>query len=211
MACSLSAGRDYDLIFMDINMPILSGVQATQRIRAREHGVRHTPIVALTANALSEERDRLLSVGLDDCLIKPVHESELLAVVCKWVPGLSNTASVSDAAEDVGDACTGAPCNTMAGVNRVLADELLGMLLAELPGQRLAMEQAYLANDMPALHSQVHRLHGSASYCDVPQLKDSAAALESALLKQNLEVIPTQYAALCAAIDAALVNAGHDI
>jgi hypothetical protein len=45
----------------------------------------------------------------------------------------------------------------------------------------------------------------------VPQLKDSAAALESALLKQNLEVIPTQYAALCAAIDAALVNAGHDI
>jgi HPt (histidine-containing phosphotransfer) domain-containing protein len=55
----------------------------------------------------------------------------------------------------------------------------------------------------------VHRLHGSASYCNVPQLKDSAAALESALLKQTLEVIPTQYATLCAAIDTALRNVGH--
>ncbi len=210
MACSLNAGRDYDLIFMDINMPILSGVQATQRIRAREHGVRHTPIVALTANALSEERDRLLSVGLDDCLIKPVHEHELLAVVCKWVPGLTDTAMVSDAAVNVSDACPSALCNTITSDNRVLADELLDMLLAELPAQRQTMERAYLANDMLALQIQVHRLHGSASYCNVPQLKDSAAALESALLKQTLEVIPAQYATLCAAIDTALRNVGHD-
>ena len=209
MACSLSAGRDYDLIFMDINMPILSGVQATQRIRARELGVRHTPIVALTAHALAEERDRLLSVGLDDCLLKPVHESELLAVVCKWVPGLSGTTAASGAAESNEDACTGVQYNTIAGVNYFLADELLDMLLAELPAQQQAMEQAYLAGDMQSLHSQVHRLHGSASYCEVPQLKDSAAALESALLKQTLEVIPAQYATLCAAIDAVLRNVGH--
>jgi len=63
---------------------------------------------------------------------------------------------------------------------------------------------------MLSLHSQVHRLHGSASYCNVTLLKDSAAALESALLKQTLEVIPAHYATLCAAIDTALRNAGHD-
>jgi two-component system sensor histidine kinase BarA len=210
MACNLSAGRDYDLIFMDINMPILSGVQAAQQIRAREQGMRHTPIVALTANALSEERDRLLSVGLDDCLIKPVHEHELLAVVFRWVPGLTDAVLVSDTGEAAADASVSAPCNANTGGNRILADELLNMLLAELPAQRQALERAYLANDMPALHSHVHQLHGSASYCNVPLLKDSAAALECALLTQALEVIPARYATLCAAIDTALRNVGHD-
>ncbi len=210
IACNLSAGRDYDLIFMDINMPILSGVQAAQRIRVREQGSRQTPIVALTANALTEERDRLLSVGLDDCLIKPVHERELLAMVCKWLPGLTNAVLASSAAMNATGANGSAQCNNAAGGNRVLADELLDMLLAELPAQRQAIERAYHANDMLSLHSQVHRLHGSASYCNVPQLKDSAAALEGALLKQTLEAIPAHYATLCAAIDTLLHNVGHD-
>ena len=210
MACNLSAGHDYDLIFMDINMPILSGVQATQRIRLREQGSRQTPIVALTANALSEERDRLLSVGLDDCLIKPVNERELLAVVCKWVPGLTDAALANGAAASTTEANGEAQCYTTAGGNRALADELLDMLLAELPAQRQAIQRAYLDHDMLSLHSQVHRLHGSASYCNVPDLKDSAAALESALLRQTMEVIPAHYATLCAAIDTALRNVGHD-
>lgn len=208
MAGKLSAGRRYDLIFMDINMPILSGVQATQQIRARERERRlpHTPIVALTANALSEERDRLLSVGLDDCLTKPVHERELLAVVCKWLPGLTDTVVV----DDTEDADSTPPCNTSTGGNRGLTDELLDMLLAELPLQRQAIEQAYLANDMPGLHSHVHRLHGSASFCNVPHLKDSAEALESALLKQIPEMIPAHYATLCVAIDTTLLKGRHN-
>jgi two-component system, NarL family, sensor histidine kinase BarA len=206
MASNLSAGRDYDLIFMDINMPILSGVQATLQIRARENGVRHTPIVALTANALSEERDRLLSTGLDDCLIKPVHERELLAVVCKWVPGLADPAMVSVPAGNAAEESVCAQGSKPSDNIGILAEELLVMLLAELPAQRQAMERAYLANDMLGLHSQVHRLHGSASYCNVPQLKDSAAALETALLKQALELIPARYSTLCAVIDSVLLN-----
>ncbi len=210
MACSLSAGQAYDLILMDINMPILSGVQATQRIRAREQGRCHTPIVALTANALAKEHDRLLTAGLDACLIKPIDERELLAVVNTWVPALTGRTSANGAVASTLAAHTDAHRHSSARDNQALVDELRDMLLAELPALRQAMEQAYYTNDTVGLHSHVHRLHGSTCYCDLPHLKDSAAALESTLLKQAMELVPARYASLCAAIDSVLRNVGRN-
>lgn len=69
----------YDLILMDINMPIMDGEQATQRIRdfERVQGFAPTPIVALTANVLKGDRERYLTMGLDDVLAKPIDMSKL--------------------------------------------------------------------------------------------------------------------------------------
>ncbi len=211
MACNLNADRDYDLIFMDINMPILSGVQATQHIRAGENGLRHTPIIALTANALAKERDRLISAGLDDCLLKPVHERELLAMVTKWIPGLTGTALAATPADINPDMQYGAQGTGIIDRKRALTDELLGMLLAELPTQQQAMEEAFIDDNMAVLHSHVHRLHGSASYCDMPQLMASASALEKALLQKMRDAIPALYATLRAVIDDTLRNHGKSL
>ena len=76
--------RPYDVVLMDVHMPELDGLSATQRIRALGDARAHVPIVALTANALEEDRQRCLEAGMDDYLAKPVDEDQLLAVLERW-------------------------------------------------------------------------------------------------------------------------------
>jgi len=76
----------YDLILMDCRMPEMDGYEATREIRRREEGVRRTPIVAMTADALPEYRKRSLDAGMDDHVAKPVSTRELEAVLTRFVP-----------------------------------------------------------------------------------------------------------------------------
>jgi len=75
------------LVLMDCEMPVMNGYQATEQIRRweREGGKVHLPIVALTANAFEDNRQRCLAVGMDDFLAKPVNMNLLVAVLNKWV------------------------------------------------------------------------------------------------------------------------------
>jgi two-component system sensor histidine kinase/response regulator len=81
LAVEMSAMHDYDAILMDCQMPGLSGYEATAAIRAREGSSRHTPIIAMTAGARSEDRERCLSAGMDSYLSKPASKDALLALV----------------------------------------------------------------------------------------------------------------------------------
>ncbi len=74
----------YDLIFIDCQMPILDGYAATQEIRRREGNTRHTIVIALTANAMNEDREKCLAVGMDDYLSKPVVKEKLQAAIARW-------------------------------------------------------------------------------------------------------------------------------
>ena len=78
-------GNAYDLIFMDCHMPVMDGYEATHRIREDERTRgRHTPIVALTADALAGDRERCIEAGMDDYLTKPVSSARLAAAVQRW-------------------------------------------------------------------------------------------------------------------------------
>ncbi|MES1965524.1 ATP-binding protein [Psychrobacter sp. AH5] len=79
-----------DLIFMDIQMPRMSGREATEQIRKIEAADSHIPIIALTAHGLSDERDKLIASGIDDYVGKPISQPQLLQVLQKWL-GRSNT------------------------------------------------------------------------------------------------------------------------
>jgi CheY-like chemotaxis protein len=79
--------RHYDLIFMDVQMPVMDGFQATQQIRSLGEGASSTPIVAVTANAFQSEREKCFSSGMNDYLTKPVGKDRLQDALRRWGKG----------------------------------------------------------------------------------------------------------------------------
>jgi signal transduction histidine kinase/CheY-like chemotaxis protein len=79
---------NYDLIFMDVEMPLMDGHAATRevRLRERQRGSRRIPVIAMTANAMAEDRERCIASGMDDYLAKPYEMGALAAVIRRWLP-----------------------------------------------------------------------------------------------------------------------------
>ena len=98
--------KEYDLILMDMQMPVMDGPQATKRIRAAEarrsgasgRPESRIPIVALTANAMKGYREKCLEMGMDDYLPKPFKRSQLLLAVEKWTSNRATAAVSTDSA-----------------------------------------------------------------------------------------------------------------
>jgi CheY-like chemotaxis protein len=86
-AIDLTESQEYDLILMDCQMPIVDGYEATRRIREREKEKQcaRTPIIALTANAYESDREKCLSIGMDDFLSKPFAPADFEKTVTKWL------------------------------------------------------------------------------------------------------------------------------
>jgi hypothetical protein len=77
--------KDYDLILMDITMPVMDGLDATRTIRTLP-GYAHTPILALTASVYNEDRDRCIAAGMNEHIGKPIDPERLFAVLLAWLP-----------------------------------------------------------------------------------------------------------------------------
>ena len=83
----------FDLVFMDMQMPVMDGLEATRRIRALTDKPR-VPIVAMTANALPADRERCLQAGMDDVITKPIDPDRLVSVLRRWAGGTPNAATM---------------------------------------------------------------------------------------------------------------------
>jgi len=85
---AITRGAAADLILMDLQMPVMDGYAATAQIRLWEstHGLKRHPIVALTAHAYKEDRQRCLDAGMDDLLTKPIVIDDLCAALRRWLP-----------------------------------------------------------------------------------------------------------------------------
>jgi two-component system sensor histidine kinase/response regulator len=95
-AVAMATLRHYDIIFMDCSMPDLDGYQATAELRRLERGGPHrTAIVALTANAMAEDRERCLAAGMDDHLSKPVRADDLAQALRRWTGNQRSSAEVA--------------------------------------------------------------------------------------------------------------------
>lgn len=80
-ALSAVTEADFDCILMDVQMPVMDGVEATRRIRSSHAKFRDIPIIALTAYAMAGDKDKFIDAGMDDYIAKPVDKEELLGVI----------------------------------------------------------------------------------------------------------------------------------
>ena len=172
----------YDIIFMDINMPIMDGITACQRIRQSSLN-EHTPIIAVTAHAMDGERARLLSLGFNEFLTKPLDEKMLhytLQEFCQLAKHSQVKATPSMLAAPLID--WSAALQRSAG-KADLAQEMLELLIQSLPHTENQIAQALLDNDQQLLLYALHKLHGACCYTGVPRLKNLLETLETQLKK----------------------------
>lgn len=109
----------YDIIFMDMQMPQMDGLDATREIRLLDGPVAKTPIVAMTANAMVEDRRRCMEAGMDDFLSKPIDHQRLSDAIAKWTSGDAPAESAPGA-----DAGRKASDNASAATLESLADDI---------------------------------------------------------------------------------------
>lgn len=194
VAAVAACGRQhYDLILMDVHMPVMDGIEATRRIRILQGGGKFTPVVALTANALSGDRERYLAAGMDDYLEKPLTDEALRKTIEKWVPLMPACAQVDGKNEEwmAEEDFPASPHSDLPIIDAGLGMERAGgyrqdwlialrMQLAELPSCLKAFQAAYSASDLEKMEELAHRLRGGALYCGISALEIAALRLEVA-------------------------------
>ena len=180
----------YDLIFMDIQMPIMSGLEATQAIRAvlsSQEVPLHVPIIALTAHAMADEKERLLHAGMNDYVTKPIQLEQLIQILSTWTqhnapqPTLAatNLSSIdSSPTHSHNTVLDWEQCLSLAANKPTLAKDLLTMLIDSFAQERTDMQQLIDDEDFPQLEHNLHRLYGATRYVGVPQLQQISGEFE---------------------------------
>ncbi|MER2491231.1 ATP-binding protein [Catenovulum sediminis] len=184
-ACCIAEEEEFDLILMDVQMPEMDGIQTTAKIR---QGIlnKHTPIIAFTAHAFKEEREKLLRSGMDDYLAKPIDMVKFNQLVNKWVVGASEQNIKPPTKAQVDNEKCGIDWTLAlqkANNNHEIAVEMLTMLASTFDDVERDIKHAASQNDFATLLDVVHKFHGSTCYSGVPYLRSLANNLESQLKK----------------------------
>jgi signal transduction histidine kinase/CheY-like chemotaxis protein len=169
--------RDYDLVLMDMQMPELDGVDATRAIRALPGPRGRTPIVALTADALQESRERYLSVGLDDCLTKPIDWNALERVLLRFAPP-APVPTDAGVAHDAG----GPDSASVAAMREELGDDVWTAAAAiywpSAQAELDACGAAVAAGDAGARRAHAHALRGASANLGLESVAARCETLE---------------------------------
>ena len=183
----------YDLVLMDCEMPEMDGFAATAEIRRRGQQGRRMPIVALTAYAMTGDRERCLAAGMDDHLSKPVREPELIEALKAHLPMAPAVAASAPAAEDAPAAPVLLP---EIADDPDLMREIVDLYRSNAPGWMDQIRQALSARDGTGLARSAHTLRGAVSHLGVPAATDAARALEDAGRAADFATAPKTLARL---------------
>ena len=210
----------FDLILMDCHMPEMDGFEATREIRGRERSSigKRVPIIALTANAMAQDREECLNTGMDDHLSKPFSMQTMQDMLDRWMPQAASTRS-----EAAAELAARGPAKAAAALDRRVLDQLSTLLkperlarainfyLVESPKLIQKLKQAAAANDAPEIVRSAHSLKSSSAnlgasvlsrYCeDIEASARRADAEEACKLFAKIE---TEYGCVQTALTAEL-------
>ena len=198
VAVRLAGDNRYAIIFMDLQMPNLNGLQATRAIRAQ--GIR-TPIIAVTASALTQDMENCYMAGMDDFLTKPFKKKDLEPLLAKWLKGSAAVAAAPAAVPAGAPGPAGGPApapeldlkaifdwdeavETFMGEKNVVLD-LIGTWRLKADESIAEIESAVTTGDFATLRKAAHALKGSSLNLAIKRLGHAAAELQDAATRQD--------------------------
>ena len=190
----------YDLVFMDMQMPVMDGYTATEEIRKWEEtlpdmsaGTRpHVPVVAMTAHAMVGEREKCIEAGMDDYLSKPIDQDNLYAILLKWIkPGKRDISSIRE--KPVGNKEDIALLHDLPGIdiadglrrvggNRKLFIKLLVDFANKYGSVTEEIRSLIKVGDLPAAERVAHTVKGTAGNLSATGVQAAAQALEAVIV-----------------------------
>ncbi len=217
-ALSYCQDQLFDLIFIDIQMPQLDGIEASRQIRQSSPNSA-TPIVAISAYLAPENPQQIQQAGINEYLSKPVGESQLATVLDQYLqrgsPSTGPVAHYLPASEafadeprpvDIGE------CLHLSRQRPELAINMLEMLTEELPATRTALINSYNDRDWQQLAEISHGLKGNCAYTGTPNLRQAVLALENTLKAGDTQALQPRHREVLAAIDELLTwTDEHDL
>ncbi len=204
--------KNYDIIFMDIQMPVMDGFEATRLIREKEKDRRHSIIVAMTAHALKGDRERCIVAGMDDYISKPINPQEMFSVIKKWVKaGAEDTAeseaeikeeAVIQAANpipvpEVKETEEGyeSPVNMKTAMERFDNDmeffkRMVDEFLSYVPEQIKSLEDAVKSGNADELQKSGHSIKGTAGMLSADRVSSVAMSIETKGNNHDISDVP---------------------
>ena len=188
-AIDVAAQETFDIILMDVQMPGVSGLEATAAIRERERTMdRHTPILALTASAMAGDREACLAAGMDGYVAKPLRPDELFSTI----DSLCASSDSASQAVDLNALLAG------FGGSAHLVKEVVDVFLEDAPAMLTRLRQAARVSDAHELAAAAHAIKGSAGLFSLGRAYSSARLLEQQARSGDL----TAADAACADVEA---------
>ncbi len=190
----------FDMILMDYHMPELDGCDASLAIRQYEHAqnLQRTPIVAVTASVLSDDKQRCLGSGMDDFLAKPIRQKNLSAMLEKWLPASACLGPIqpeSLSIESSHQAWTDLPTDIfdleqlleMRGIAGDSFDELIAQFHNSATEGIASMSDAVECRDAAVLRRAAHKLKGAAATLGAKTVAERCHALEISGMEQRID------------------------
>jgi CheY-like chemotaxis protein len=183
---------DFDVILMDIQMPELDGVKATQEIRALPAPKNRVPIIAMTAHAMPGAREEYIAAGMDDYVSKPIDTALLFEKLDRLCNGRSGVTPFlkrpRKSKNDVLDSDALMRLFDIMSAQQI--DEIIREFLVECPRQLATIQQAIMESDWATVQREGHTLTGSAGNIGMTALGSVARDLVNALRENDLRDVP---------------------